>query len=229
MSTKFSEEVIQALAVFGSSEADPLIKVKQAYLVKTRENKFRKIIAGNKILTQEFSRLHSNYTRLLSLLVNRQDYADLNFENSEELYIYFFNQGVFALVNGDFLQANEKFQQAYNINKEDPLLLTYLGLLLMLRENYQIAEKFFEDALKIDPENENALYYAGENFRRANILFKALEYWEKLLAKGFSSYDVSFKVMEVKKIIELEEKKKRYAKYPFLEMFDKLFERFKKK
>ncbi len=229
MSAKLTDEELNALAVFGAAETDPLLKVKQVYLMKTRENNFRKVIAGNKLLMQDFSRLHSNYYKLMQSLKDHPDYADLNFENSEELFIFFFNQGVYALINGDYLQANENLQRAYNLNKNDPLLLVYLGLLLMLRENYQIAERFFEDALKIDPENEDALYYAGENFRRAKLFFKTIEYWEKLTSKGYSGYEVSFKIKEIKHQLELEERRKKYARYPFLELFDRIVDRFKKR
>ena len=96
--------------------------------------------------------------------------------SSDQLAKFFYNQGVYALCKDNYLLAGEKFHEAYKLNKRNIYLLIYLGIILTVRKNYYAAEKYFSDAIKRDPNYDDAWFYAAENYFKAGNFEQAFEY-----------------------------------------------------
>ncbi len=97
----------------------------------------------------------------------------------DQLGKFIFNQGVYALCKDNYLQASEKFQEAYKINKHNVFLLIYMGIILTMRKNFYAAEKYFAEATKRDPNYDEAWFYSAENLFQAGNFNGAYECFEK--------------------------------------------------
>ena len=196
-----SEYLEELLRLFNLGKGAPIAEVLEKYLEKTLQIKFQRIIINQDILKEEFVRFHEVFLKLLKIYQAGDKKLEMSLFSSDQLAKFFYNQGVYALCKDNYLQAGEKFHEAYKLNKRNIYLLIYLGIILMVRKNFYAAEKYFSDALQRDPNYDDAWYYAAENLFKAGNFRKALEYYEKTKSLNPSYNEINFRIKETKEAI----------------------------
>jgi tetratricopeptide (TPR) repeat protein len=175
-STEYLEELLR---LFNLGKGAPISEILDKYLEKTLQIKFQRIIIPQESLKEEFVRYHEAFLKILKIYQAGDRQVSMSLFSQDQLGKFFFNQGVYALCKDNYLQAGEKFQEAYKINKHNVFLLIYMGLILTVRKNFYAAEKYFSEATRRDPNYDDAWYYTGENFFKAGNFRFALESYEK--------------------------------------------------
>ena len=74
-----------------------------------------------------------------------------------------------------YSKAYDKLLKAYNEDKKNPDILNYLGFTLRKAGNFEDAEKFYLEGLKMDPKHVGINEYLGELYISTNRLDKAKE------------------------------------------------------
>jgi tetratricopeptide (TPR) repeat protein len=197
--------------------------VREIYLQLTGQIKFRKILLSDERLQTEFTRYHEAYVSLLHQYEEEGCGTDTNYYPPEQVARFLFNSGVYHILKQNFIKAGEKLQQAYSTNGRDSLTIIYLGILLMLRRNFFAAEKYFLDAAKIDPDNEDAWFYAAENYSRAGNDKKALEMYTKVRTLNPLRKEIDAKIRESAKKSGIKVKDPNASGQPLLKKISNLF------
>ena len=214
------EWVKAALVALGLGEDVSFTEIRAVYLEKTTQKKFQRIILSDEYLEKDFSKYYKAYITLLKHYSETEESDDLSDYPQDKIEIFHFNQGLFHLINQNYIKAVEKFEQAHKINKEDVLVLIYMGILLLKRKNYYAAEKYFLEAVEIDEQNDDAWFYLGENYLRAKEYKKALHMFETVRNLNPARKELALKINEVKE--------KLGQKYPVGEkksLFDRIFKK----
>lgn len=192
-----NEWIKAALVALGLREDASVTEIRSAYLTKTTHRNFQEVILTNEHLEKEFTKYYKSYITLLKHH-SESESEDLSYYPQDQIAKFHFNQGLYHLINQNYMKAMEKFQVAHKTDKEDILVLLYMGILLMKRKNYYAAEKYFLDAVKIDKENFDAWYYLGETYLKADELRKAVNMFDTARLLNPSRNEVAFKVKELK-------------------------------
>ena len=95
-----------------------------------------------------------------------------------------------------YSKAYDKLIKAYNKDKKNPDILNYLGFTLRKAGNFEEAEKFYLEGLKIKPDHEGINEYLGELYVKTNRIELAKERLEVL--KGCKCEEFE----ELKELIE---------------------------
>ena len=95
-----------------------------------------------------------------------------------------------------YSKAYDKLSKAYNKDKKNPDILNYLGFTLRKAGNFEEAEKFYLEGLKIKPDHEGINEYLGELYVKTNRIELAKERLEVL--KGCKCEEFE----ELKELIE---------------------------
>jgi len=95
-----------------------------------------------------------------------------------------------------YSKAYDKLSKAYDKDKKNPDILNYLGFTLRKAENFEEAEKFYLEGLKIKPDHEGINEYLGELYVKTNRIELAKERLEVL--KGCKCEEFE----ELKELIE---------------------------
>jgi len=95
-----------------------------------------------------------------------------------------------------YSKAYDKLLKAYDKDKENPDILNYLGFTLRKAGNFEEAEKFYLEGLKIKPDHEGINEYLGELYVKTNRIELAKERLEVL--KGCKCEEFE----ELKELIE---------------------------
>ena len=74
-----------------------------------------------------------------------------------------------------YSQAFTKLEKAHKKNKKDPDILNYMGFTSRKVGNFEIAEKFYLEGLKIKPNHNGINEYLGELYVQTNQIDKANE------------------------------------------------------
>jgi tetratricopeptide (TPR) repeat protein len=191
------EWVKAALVALGLKEDASVTEIRAAYLDKTTQNRFQRVILGDEHLEKDFVRYYKAYITLLKHH-SQTESADLHYYPQDQIVKFHFNQGLYHIIKGNYPKAIDKFQHAHSIDKEDGLVLLYMGILLLKRKNYYAAEKYFLDAVKLDKQNDDAWFYLGENYLKAEEYRKALNMFETARNLNPSRSEVAFKIKELK-------------------------------
>jgi predicted Zn-dependent protease len=112
----------------------------------------------------------------------------------------FYEKGEQARYAGNYDSAEYYYRKALTDNPEDLEALNGLGVLSLSRQRFDIAVNQFDDALRIDPDYENARYnkaltlYYQHNYRRSlnetfDLLKRSPEYYDALQLAGDNYYD----------------------------------------
>jgi tetratricopeptide (TPR) repeat protein len=210
-SGEYLEELLQLFNLTKSASAPEIL---EKYLERTLEIKFQRILIPHNGLKDEFVRYHEAFIKIMKILQTTNKSLKMSLFSKDQLGKFLFNQGVYAMCKDNLLQAGEKFQDAYGINKQNVFLLTYLGIILTLRKNYYAAEKYFGDALLRDPNNPDACFYAAENFFKAGSYQKAIDYLEKAKKINPSNTEIPLRLKYCRDA--LHKKTKPEAKETFL-------------
>ena len=215
------EAIKAALVTLGLKEDVSLADIRSAYLAKISQDRFQQVILGDEHLEKDFTRYYKTYITLLKHH-SKSESTDLNDFPQDQMIKFHFNQGLFYLINQNYLKAMEKFQEVYKLNKKDILILLYMGILLMKRKNHYAAEKYFQDALDIDQQCEDAWYYLGENYLKAGEFRKALLMFESVKRLNPSRKGLIVKIKEIKeKIPQLSSPGERKKSSLFSRIFKK--------
>ncbi len=193
-----NESIKAALVAFGLKSGCSITDVRTAYLEKTTDRKFQRVIYQDEELEKKFVKYYRDYVTLLKHFSETDSSSDLNYYPPDQLLKFHFNQGLYHLIKGNYIQAMEKFQFAHKIDTKNVLVLLYMGILLMMRKNYYAAEKYFQDAVKIDNRCEDAWYYLAENYHNAGEYRKALNMFETVRDLNRSRKGLALKILEVK-------------------------------
>ncbi len=191
------EKVKAALVALGLKEDVSMTEIRAAYHSKTTQNRFQRVILGDEHLEKEFSKYYKSYIQLLKHH-SESESADLSYYPQDQIVKFHFNQGLYYIINQDYMKAMEKFQQAHSVDKMDVLVLIYMGILLLKRKNYYAAEKYLQDVIKIDKQNDDAWFYLGENYLKAGEYRKALNMFETVRNLNPSHIDLGQKIKEIK-------------------------------
>lgn len=200
--------------LFNLSPDVPFTEIRNAYLEKTFQNKFQRVIVDQDSIKEEFVKYHEAYIRILKYFSTSENRIDPSIHTPDQIFKILFNQGVYALCKDNYILAGEKFNDASKIKSDHKLLMIYLGIILTKRKNYYAAEKYFTDAIKIDPNNDDAWFYAGENYQRAGRYANAITYYEKAKSLNPSRQEIAFSLKECRK--ELARKPEKKEKPPNL-------------
>lgn len=184
------------LQALGLKEGASAAEIQDAYLRLTTQEKFQKVILGDEFLEKEFKKYHEAYATLLKKLAEAD--ADMSYYPAEKMARFLFNSGLYHLIVHNYIKAGEKLEAAYKINRKGTLILIYLGILLVKRKNYYAAEKYFLEAVKIDPDNEDVWFYLAENYFKAGNFKKAQLMYEKAKTINPGKKGLALRVMEVK-------------------------------
>ena len=95
-----------------------------------------------------------------------------------------------------YSKAYDKLLKAYDKDKENPDILNYLGFTLRKAGNFEEAEKFYLEGLKIKPDHKGINEYLGELYVKTNRIELAKERLEVL--KGCKCEEFE----ELKELIE---------------------------
>ncbi|MEI6614438.1 MAG: tetratricopeptide repeat protein [Chrysiogenales bacterium] len=152
-------------------------------------------------MKEEFLRYHEAFVKILKILRATEQKLEMSLFSTDQLGKFFFNQGVYALCKDNFMQAGEKFHEAYKINRHNTFLLIYLGIILTIRKNYYAAEKYFADAIQRDPNNDDAWFYAAENFFKAGSYKIAIEHFEKAKKLNPANTEIAFRIKDCKEAL----------------------------
>lgn len=192
-STEYLEELLH---LFGLGKGASMPEVVEKYLERTLQIKFQRIIITQDILKEEFVRLHEAFLKVTRLYQAADQNVQMGMFTRDQLGKFYFNQGVYALCKENYLQAGERFQEAYKINKHNVFLLIYLGIILTMRKNYYAAEKYFSEATKRDPNYDEAWFYSAENFFRAGNFAAALDNYEKAKKLNPAYNEINLRIKE---------------------------------
>ncbi len=199
-STEYLEELLRQ---FNLGKGAPISEILEKYLDKTLQIKFQRVIINQEILKEEFVHLHEAFLKLMKLYQAADKKVEMSMFSQDQLGKFFFNQGVYALCKDNYLQAGEKFQEAYKINKRNVFLLLYMGIILTVRKNFYAAEKYFSEATKRDPNYDDAWFYAAENYFKAGNFVGALAYYENTKKLNPAYNNITARIKETREAIIL--------------------------
>ncbi|TFG79609.1 MAG: hypothetical protein E4H23_05260 [Chrysiogenales bacterium] len=202
-STEYLEELLR---LFNLGKGASLPEILEKYLEKTLQIKFQRIIINQDILKEEFMRLHEAFLKILKIYQAANKKFEMSLFSQDQLAKFFYNQGLYALCKDNYLLAGEKFHEAYKLNKRNIFLLIYLGIILTVRKNFYAAEKYFSDALKRDPNYDDACFYAAENYFKAGNYRLALEFYEKTKKLNPAYNEINFRIKNTKEAIILKQR-----------------------
>lgn len=197
-----NETVIRSLKVFNLKETASLSDIRTAYLERTSQNKFQRVFLGDEQTEKEFLKYYEAY---VSYLKNFDDTGDnLNAYPSDNVFQFTLNQGLYLMIRQQYMKAFEKFQEAFKLNGNHPLLLIYLSIILFKRKNYYAAEKYLLKVTELDKNNEDAWFYLGQTYQESGNLNKALRMFETSRALNPLRPEVAAKLKEIKVALGLE-------------------------
>lgn len=197
-STEYLEELLRQ---FNLGKGAPITEVIDKYLERTLQIKFQRIIITQETLKEEFMRLHEAFLKIIRLYQAADQKLQMGIFSQDQLAKYCFNQGVYALCKDNYLQAAEKFQESYKINRHNVFLLIYLGLILTMRKNHYAAEKYFSEATKRDPNYDDGWFYSAENFFKAGNFNSAYECYEMVRKLNPAYNDISQRLKDTREAI----------------------------
>lgn len=192
-----NEAVKAALITLGLKDGVTISEIREKYLEKTGQERFQRIILTDEKLKREFSEYYKAYVELLKYY-HEDSNADMEYYPPDQVFQFHFNQGLAHALNQNYIKAGEKFQEAYQVNNQDILVLLYLGYLLLKRKNYYAAEKYFKDVVKLDSHCEDGWFYLGECYYRAGDQRKALNMYETARALDAQHPELSQRIRELK-------------------------------
>jgi tetratricopeptide (TPR) repeat protein len=196
-----SEYLEELLRQFNLGKGAAIPQIVEKYLEKTLQIKFQRIIITQDILKEEFVRLHEAFLKITKLYQAADMKVEMSMFSQDQLGKFFFNQGVYALCKDNYLQASEKFQEAYKINKRNVFLLIYMGIILTMRKNYYAAEKYFSEATQRDPNYDDGWFYSAENLFKAGNFTAAYECYDKTRQLNPAYNEINLRLKETKEAI----------------------------
>ena len=196
--TEYLEELLRQ---FNLGKGAAISQIVEKYLEKTLQIKFQRIIITQDMLKEEFVRLHEAFLKIMKIYQAADKKVEMSMFSPDQLGKFFFNQGVYAMCKDNHLQASEKFQEAYKVNRHNVFLLLYMGIILTIRKNHYAAEKYFSEATKRDPNYDEAWFYSAENLFKAGNFNSAYECYEKVRKLNPAYNEINQRLKDTKEAI----------------------------
>jgi len=196
-----SEHLEELLRHFNLGKGAAVSQIVEKYLEKTLQIKFQRIIATQDILNEEFVRLHESFLKIMKIYQAAEKKVEMSMFSPDQLGKFYFNQGIYAMCKDNHLQASEKFQEAYKVNRNNVFLLLYMGIILTIRKNHYAAEKYFSEATKRDPNYDEAWFYSAENLFKAGNFNSAYECYEKVRKLNPAYNEINQRLKDTKEAI----------------------------
>ena len=196
---EMNESVKAALIALDLREGATMNEVRAQYVEKTSANRFAWIFINDERLKKEFLKYHTAYLTLVRFYMENEGSAQFNildYPRDQVLRIHI-NQGVYHMINQKYLNAGEKFQEAYAVDNKNVTVLLYLGYLLLKRKSYVAAEKYFKDITNIEKDFDDAWYYLGECYFKAGELKKALPMYNTAKLLNPQRSEIAFRIKEI--------------------------------
>jgi len=169
---------MRALQVFNLKEDATLADIREAYLERTTQKRFRCVFLGDEHLEKDFLKYYEAYMLFLKYQETAEEEMKTGELSTDRFFTLHFNQGVYYLIKERYLKASEKFQAAFKLNQNHAQLLVYLGIVLLKRRNLYAAEKYLSQASELDPECADSWFYLGEIYRLTGKPDKAAEMFQ---------------------------------------------------
>ncbi len=189
-----NNETIRSFAKLGIKPNSTITEIRAAYLEKTSQKQFSKVFVTNEEIVNEFKRFHAAYVSIMRNYSETDDISDLSIYPPDQVFKLILNQGIYFMINHNYLKAGEKFQEAYSLNKKNEEVIVYLGILLLKRKNYYAAEKYFLEAIKINRDNDDTWVYLGDTYLKAEKKSKALTMFETAKRLNPQRSDIAEKI-----------------------------------
>ncbi|MCB5250900.1 MAG: tetratricopeptide repeat protein [Candidatus Cloacimonadales bacterium] len=74
-----------------------------------------------------------------------------------------------------YKEAEENFLRLKNIDKDNPVVYYYLGMIRYQNNDFPQAVTYFEQSLEFEPDNENCLRFLSETYKKQGNLDKSIE------------------------------------------------------
>ncbi len=187
---------------FGLVPGAGLAELRQAYLNKSSLPRLQKVILEEPELAAEFCRIHETFMLLARGLSEQEKDSRNTVMPREAIFLMLLNQGIYAMIKGNQLQAGEKLFKAQTIEPGHHTMLIYLAIVLMHRKNHYAAEKYLEQVIKTDPQREDAWYYLAENYSRAGLHQKAISTYEKARNLNPNRQIIAFRIKDCREALE---------------------------
>ncbi len=165
----------EALTSLGLSGDPDFRQIRKAYLAKTGQERFQTAIFEDPERSRDFARLHNAYVKLMHEMDESGHEINAHSSSQDDIFQLLFNQGVYQMIQQNFIRAGEKFQEASRVRADSPMVHLYMGILLLKRRNQYAAEKYLREAARLLPANDAPWYYLAETYRQAGKRDKAIE------------------------------------------------------
>jgi tetratricopeptide (TPR) repeat protein len=210
---EINENVKAALIGLDLADGASMTDIRTRYLDLTSMNKFEQIFISDDKLKKEFVKYHTAYITLIKNFssVEFDSESDMGFYPTDHVFHLHLNQGIYHMINLNYIKAGEKFQQAYNIDSQNITVKLYMGLLLLKRKNYYAAEKYFREATKLDNNSDDAWFYLGECYFKAGELKKAIPMYETAKRINPGRHEIAFRLQEIFEKLGMKVNAKRYG------------------
>ncbi len=192
------------MVALGLREGASITEARAAYIQRTTNFRFDGVILGDEHLEKEFSKYYKSYITLLKYFseAESEDVNDLSYYPQEQIVTFLVNQGIFHMIQQNYMRAMEKFQEAYNMDRTNEQVLLYMGIILVKRKNYYAAEKYFKDIIDGNRDNDDAWFQLGETYYKAGEYRKALNMYETAKQLDTTRKDAAQKIKELKPVVE---------------------------
>ena len=131
-------------------------------------------------------------------------YKDL-LQNGDRSFIIFKNLGDIHSIQGDYEQAEEYYKMGFEINPEDPFLLSNYARVLFVREMWDYAKELTLKSLDLSTSLVQPRYLLAEIYERENDLTNALEQYKILIESDNNSINLRLKIKELEDKIKKDE------------------------
>jgi len=156
-------------------------EIRNAYIKITSNKKFSRILLEEPANRSEFISIYQAYVTLMRHRSEVDSLKNLELYPQDQIFQVLFNQGIYLVLTQQWMKAGEKLQEAFILNKNNSLLHTYLGIILLKRKNEYAAEKYFMKAIDINPKNADAWLYLGDVYLQSGNLKKAKSMYQSAL------------------------------------------------
>jgi tetratricopeptide (TPR) repeat protein len=204
-----NESIKAALIALDLKEGVTMTEIRAQYLDKTSQQKFRGVIESDEQLKKEFVKYHNAYITLTRHYAESDSAAELEFYPPDQVFRIHLNQGIYHLLNQNYLKAGEKFQAAHKIDALDKTALLYLGILLLKRKNYYAAEKYFKDVVKSERGDDDGWFYLGECYMKAGEHRKAKPMYETARNLNPSRIEIASRLKEINEALGIKPVRKQ--------------------
>lgn len=126
------------------------------------------------ILTDDFTLLRLSF---------KENFTEQETHFSSE-FVSLIENGKEKIKSGDIQTGLSELEKAYSIHSDNEEILKLLSTMYYKSKNYEKASKFFDEYLKIKPENVDTFLYASYSHKMSRNFNRAADYGEQLMLRN---------------------------------------------